>query len=172
MPVLHNMNDGKVTREQFASLLTGKVVFIGVGNTLRGDDAAGPALVAALSGKIPAVCLEAGTTPENYIGVVLRETPDVVVIVDVVHTGQPPGSCDLLNGDEIGDTGLSTHMLSPRLFIDCLKQETPVAIYLLAIQPEHLTFGAEMSLAVREALAQLEGAIIGAMNPPNGPAIQ
>ena len=38
----------------------GKVVIVGIGNLLRGDDGFGPALIERLSGNVEARCIDAG----------------------------------------------------------------------------------------------------------------
>ena len=61
---------------------TAKIVLVGIGNPLRGDDGFGPALIAALDGQVRAVCIDAGTAPESYAGKIIKENPDTVVFVD------------------------------------------------------------------------------------------
>ena len=65
----------------------GKVVIVGIGNTMKGDDGFGPALVERLSPKVKAVCIDAGSAPENYTGKIVKEKPDTILIVDALHLG-------------------------------------------------------------------------------------
>ncbi|MBD3277109.1 MAG: hydrogenase maturation protease, partial [Candidatus Aegiribacteria sp.] len=71
--------------------LRGRVVFVGIGNLLKGDDALGPKLVEELASK-GLKTVDAGTTPENYIGKVASMEPDTVVLIDAVHLDSKPGS--------------------------------------------------------------------------------
>ena len=57
----------------FAHILQGKVVIAGIGNTLRGDDGLGCYLVNRLKGRIHALCIDTGPTPENYVGKMTKE---------------------------------------------------------------------------------------------------
>ena len=50
-----------------------KVVLLGIGNILKGDDGFGPALVHELEGKVPITCIDAGPAPENYAGKIIKE---------------------------------------------------------------------------------------------------
>jgi len=133
-------------------LVTGRVVYMGIGNILRGDDGIGPELVARLSGK--GLCtVDAGTVPENYIRPVARLNPDTVVIVDAVSLDREPGSVELLDRSEImGNTGFTTHSLSPVLVMERLEEETAARVVMLAIQPGTLEFGAPLSPEVARLL--------------------
>jgi hydrogenase 3 maturation protease len=147
-----------------SDILKGKIVFLGVGNILRADDAFGPELIAKLQESTEVVCIDAGTTPENYAGKIIKEEPDTVVIVDAAHLGLEPGDYDVLNRDEIAKSGLTTHDLSPEMFIGFLEEQTKSDIYMLAVQPENVSFGEEMSAAVKEAIEKLTIVIKEAIN--------
>lgn len=133
-------------------VLKGKVVFVGIGNTLRGDDAFGPELVQQLQGKIRAVCIDAGSAPESYAGKIAKENPDTIILVDAVHLGKAPGELELLQKSDILKAGFTTHDMSPSLFIEYLESQTHAQIYLLGVQPQTLSLGTEMSKPVKQAL--------------------
>ena len=139
----------------WTKLLTGKIVFVGIGNPLRGDDAFGLRLIERIQGKVRAVCIEAGTAPESYTGKIVKEKPDTIVLVDAVHLNKPPGEYALLEKAEILKTGFTTHDLSPDLMIEYLEGRTRADIYLLGVQPQTLAMGAEMSEPVKKSLDKL-----------------
>ncbi|OGW81425.1 MAG: hypothetical protein A3G33_01080 [Omnitrophica bacterium RIFCSPLOWO2_12_FULL_44_17] len=143
-------------KHSLESVLKGKIVIVGVGNVLRGDDAFGPALIERLSGQVNVPCIDAGSSPENYTGKIIREKPDTILIVDALHHGGEPGAYMILAGEEIVKSGFTTHDLSPKLFIEYLESETRAQIYLLGVEPETLSLGEEMSGAVRQTLFDLE----------------
>ncbi len=143
-------------KNRLTSLLKGKVVLVGIGHPLRGDDGLGPALIGRLKGRVRAVCLDAGSAPENYAGAVIREAPDTVLLIDAVHLEKPPGSWDILEEEAIARTGLSTHDLSPAMFIEYLRSRTRARIYLLGVQPENMTLGDPISASVQETLGTIE----------------
>jgi hydrogenase 3 maturation protease len=98
---------------ELQSRLAGKrVVILGVGNSLRGDDAVGSALAEKLHGHINAIVLNAGDAPEDYLGRIIAARPDVVVIVDATETGSEPGSVALIEPEQLPETSFSTHTLS------------------------------------------------------------
>lgn len=136
-------------------ILKGKVVIIGIGNTLRGDDGFGPALVEKLTGKITAVCLDVGSAPENYTGKIVKECPDTILLVDALHLGLAPGKYEILKKDQILKSGFSTHDVSPHMFIDYLESKTSASIYMLGVQPKNLSTDLEMSASVKAALEEI-----------------
>lgn len=132
------------------------MVIVGVGNILRGDDGFGPALVERVKGKVQATCIDAGTVFENYIGVIAREKPDTVLIIDAAHLDIVPGEYDILEKEDIAKYhGLTTHDISPRMLMDHLEKETQAQIRMLAVQPACVSFGAAMSGSVEKALDEL-----------------
>ena len=138
----------------------GKIVIVGIGNPLRGDDGFGPAFIQGIGEKVSYPCIDAGSAPENYIGKIIKGEPDTVLIVDAVHLDLAAGEYRFLKKSEILECGFTTHDLSPHLFIDFLEKETKADIYLLGIQPKNLSFGDEMSQPVKKALEELTGIIV------------
>ncbi len=146
----------------FGHLLKGRLVIIGIGHPLRGDDALGPCLVKRLAeAKLDALCIDAGSAPENYLGKIIKASPDVVLFIDAVDLNREPGFYKILEKDEILKTGFTTHDLSPRMLIEYLTTETKARIYLLGIQPKDLGLGQELSLPVEKTLRELEGLFKG-----------
>jgi hydrogenase 3 maturation protease len=144
--------------EELRQRLRGKVLVVGAGNTLRGDDAAGPAVVAALEGRVNAALLDVGEVPESYTGRILAAQADTMVLIDAADFGAAPGDVAVLETEDIAGGSLSTHQLPLDLFFRYLKENSQAAIFGLGIQPAQLTLGAPLSAAVAssvEALAQL-----------------
>lgn len=149
--------------EGFRCRLRGKVVVLGIGNTLRGDDAIGSLLAARIKGKVPFVVFDAQESPENYLGRVLREKPDTVVIVDAVDFGAKPGEYRFLESQEVKTTNLfTTHNASISLTINYLQSNLKADIIILIIQPESINFGEKLSQPVADALDKLEELFYGA----------
>jgi hydrogenase 3 maturation protease len=136
-------------------IFKGRVVIVGVGNVLRSDDGFGPAFIKAIKGKVKAVCFDAGTTPENYLGKIIAEKPDTILIVDALDLGLAPGGHQILKKADIVKNGFSTHNLSPHMCIEYLENRTAADIYMLGVQPETISFGEELSASVKKTLAKL-----------------
>jgi hydrogenase 3 maturation protease len=142
-------------QSSLSQILKGKVVLVGLGNVLKGDDGFGPALIERLQGQVAAVCLDAGLAPEKFTGTIIREKPDTILFIDAAHLGQFAGSWAILKNDEIVKSGLTTHDLSPSMLLDYLGHETSAGIYMLGVQPQQVQMGAELSAPVRKTLEEL-----------------
>ncbi|MFH1784604.1 MAG: hydrogenase 3 maturation endopeptidase HyCI [bacterium] len=142
-------------KNSLKEVLKGKVIIVGIGNILRGDDGFGPALVNTLQGNVKAICIDAGAAPENYVGKIAKENPDVVLLADIVHLDLEPGDWRILDAGEIVKSGFTTHDLSPHLIIDYIKQETKAEIYMLGVEPSQISLGSEMSSEVKKAIVDL-----------------
>ena len=138
--------------------LQGKVLVIGVGNTLRGDDAAGPEILTALEGKVKAHLLDVGEVPESYTGRILAEQADTIVLIDAADFGAAPGDVAVLEAEDLAGGSLSTHQLPLDLFFRYLRENSQAEIFAVGIQPAQLILGEPMSAPVAssvEALAQV-----------------
>ena len=133
------------------------LVIVGIGNILRGDDAAGVEVIRLLKErkKTNALLIDAGTVPENYLSKISETNPDVIILIDAADMGQPPGTVMELSPEDLGCFSFSTHSSSLSLVIDYLKQETKADIRLIGIQPGKRDVGAEMTIQVRQAINQL-----------------
>ena len=160
MAIKEEKNKGHDIFRVLSDIIKGRTVIVGVGNVLRGDDAFGPALIEQIKDNINAVCIDAGSAPENYLGKIIKEKPDNVLIVDAAHIDLTPGEYMLLKKDEIIRSGFTTHDLSPVMFIEYLEKETGADIYMLGIQPEKIDFGEKMSKKVKDTLEEIKDQFI------------
>jgi hydrogenase 3 maturation protease len=139
----------------FQDIFRGKTVIVGIGNALRGDDGFGPALIKRLKRQIPAVCIDAGSAPENYAGKIAKEDPETILIVDAIHLGLAPGEYLILRKEDVLKGGLSTHDISMHMLIDYLEKQTRARIFILGVQPKDVSFGAEMAEELKKALKEI-----------------
>ena len=144
----------------FKRILKGKVVVVGIGNTLKRDDGFGPMLVERLKKNRRLECIDAGTAPENYIGKIIKLNPDTVLIVDAVHLGLKPGSYEIIEKKDILKSGFTTHDISPNMFIEFLENQTKSKIYMLGIQPEDVSFGGGLSKRLKTKIDEIEDLIV------------
>jgi len=144
----------------FLKNLNGKIVIVGIGNPLRGDDGAGPALInlldKSLSEERPALILiDGGDAPENHLGRILKENPDTVLVVDAADFRAEPGAVRIIQDKDIGAGGLTTHNASLKIILDLIKQETKASVLLLGIQPQNIRLGETLSDPVKNSLSEL-----------------
>lgn len=140
--------------------LKGKIVLLGVGNRIRGDDAAGPQLIEILKKRLldtgkEIFLFDGGELPEDYLVPIANLKPNLVIIVDVVDFGSRPGSIKLFPIRQIPQGSFSTHRLSLRFLGSYLEKETQAKIYLLGIQPKSIKLGEKLSLEVKKTLSDL-----------------
>ena len=138
--------------EQLNQLRGSKTIILGIGNTLKGDDGAGPAVCERITGKVGAEMIDAGTVPENYIQTIIKKTPQNMVIIDAVDFGSLPGTIKLFETEKLDSIVISTHTLSPRLFIDMICKEAQVAVYFIGIQPAQVELGQTLSAQISDAV--------------------
>ena len=99
-----------------------RVVVIGIGNELNGDDAAGLLVIRALREKLAdrpdLLFIEGHTAPENFSKPIREFAPDLVLIVDAADSGGSlePGSILWLEMSSIDGMSASTHTLPPTVF--------------------------------------------------------
>ncbi|MEU1707519.1 hydrogenase maturation protease [Streptomyces sp. NPDC005706] len=141
--------------------MTGRVVVIGVGNPLRGDDGVGPAAVEALRGRVPDGTVLAVSDGEPARMLDLWHGADAVVVVEALRA-RPcrPGALHTFTGAEAAGrtTGTaSTHALG---LGECLAlAETlgrlPPKVVVHAVEVADVALGAGLGDAVRSALPEL-----------------
>jgi hydrogenase 3 maturation protease len=149
---------------QLTDHLKGKVVIIGVGNLLKGDDGFGPHMVRNLQGSVKATLFDCGSVPENYLGPIRHQRPDTVLVLDTADFSANPGSLEVFDSSRWAGGGLSSHSISLGLFSDLLIRETGARVYLVAIQPKQLQLGQSMSAEVKEGCRRLQRFLVKALS--------
>jgi len=150
--------------ESLSNRLNGKVMILGVGNPLRGDDGAGPYLIDQLKGQTDATLLNCEEVPENFIGKIVEHQPNTILIIDAIDLGMSPGAVAVLEEEKLEDASWSTHHASLQLFINCVKADTKGNVLVLGIQPKSTDFGSEMSDEIKETLSILQHIILKALS--------
>jgi hydrogenase 3 maturation protease len=144
--------------DHLKSHLKGKVVILGIGNVLRSDDGVGSVLAARIKGGLPWIVYDAGESPENYLGKIIKDKPDNIVLMDAVDFGGKPGEYRVLESDDLKTANLfSTHNASLSLTINYLQNNLKVDIIILIIQPKNISFGDNLSPELTQTLRELEG---------------
>ncbi len=138
-------------------VLKGRVLFVGIGNEMRGDDSAGPRFVKKGENKLKnCLFLNAQETPENYFGKILRKKPDTLIFVDAVDFCSEPGDYKIFSKEEIENSSISTHNSSLKLAIDYLESSTSkMKIYLLGFQPKSCKINEQINSEVDKGINNL-----------------
>ena len=129
-----------------------QMLVVGVGNPMRGDDVAGLVLAERVAEKLKLEYLRCEEVPENYVGKMLDDPADTILLVDAVDMKQAPGEIGLLAPDELADNGISTHNCSVGLLAKVLAGVKDKQMLILGIQPQNLGWGQPLTPQVSEAI--------------------
>jgi hydrogenase maturation protease HycI len=143
--------------------LTGRTVVVGIGNPLRGDDAAGSLVARSLAARWDGPVIDAEEVPERMLGAVAKERPAVVLLVDSVDMAAEPGALALLRHDDLSDYWPSTHRVPVALLMEYLNASTGAEPLLLAIQLEQVDLFRPVSSAVSESVSIVVDEILAAL---------
>jgi hydrogenase 3 maturation protease len=155
-------------RENLESWLQGysKLVILGIGNPLKGDDALGLEILRNLRGKVPrsVKMIEGGIVPENFIGKITKLKPSHVLLIDASLFGGKPGEAKMFAIESIPSVTISTHIIPLYMVAGLIKEGTGAKIMLLGIQPKNLNLGDEISREIKESIEKIAKTIIEAIN--------
>jgi len=139
---------------------------VGTGNELRGDDAAGVAVVRrlaqepALRNQKNVLLLEGGNAPENHTGPIRRFAPQLVVLIDMAQMDREPGSVCWLPWQETSGLSASSHTMPPYMLARFLTTDMGCDVALLGIQPLDTSLAGEMTSVVETAVDSVVTGII------------
>lgn len=150
-----------VWQEELALACAGarRVVLLGVGSELCGDDAAGMLLAENVSRRLGQgsgwQILAGSTAPENFTGPIRAFKPDVFIVADAADFGAEVGHARLIDPEAMEEAGFSTHMLPFRLTLDYLKQDLGCEVFILGIQAGAMEFATPASPQLRRAVEEI-----------------
>ena len=155
-----------------------RMVILGIGHPLRGDDGVGPWITTKLEpyNTVHSMAITAYTVPENVIGPIIRLHPSHLLIIDAAiipdttettnphrtkSTYMPAGTWTLIDSAHFHEWGLSTHSGTMQMIIDRLKNKLPqLDIRFLVIQPQTTTLIDHLSKPVHQTAAWLLSFIV------------
>jgi hydrogenase 3 maturation protease len=136
-----------------------RVAIVGMGQELRGDDAAGVVVARALQRLVSAhdrlLVLDAGPAPENYTGSLRRFAPGLVLLIDAAQMDAPPGAVRWLSWQSAAGLSASTHSLPCSMLASYLVASLGCEVAILGIQPADTTIGSPLTQAVQRSITLL-----------------
>lgn len=132
-----------------------KVVFVGLGNEYRGNDAAGLVFFNRLKTKEPlkdSHFIYAGTNPENYLTEILLQEPSAVIFIDSVHDKDNSGSIKWIGDEQIDTLQISTHAFSIKLIGEYFKSYMPMEVRVLGISVNSNNFMQKISDNIMDSI--------------------
>lgn len=150
-----------------------KVLIVGVGNRMRADDAFGPLAIDRLkeSMDLPQdwLLLDAGEVPENALGLVDKEKPDRVLLIDACDWGGQPGEVRFFTSEEILQLPIrtiSTHGVPLSFWVKMTLIDHPeLKIELLGIQAKNVGFNESLSAPITTVIGRIEDLVREHLNP-------
>ena len=142
-----------------------RVAIVGIGNSLRCDDAAG--ILAArqlresrsLADLETVLVMDAGHAPENGTSQLRRFEPDVVLLIDAAEMGEQPGTIRLIEMDEIEGMSASTHTMPLSMLAKYLVLELNCQVLLLGVQPASTDVGEGLTGKVQQGVGEIVNAL-------------
>lgn len=134
------------------------LAILGVGSFLKSDDAAGVIITEKLREHFSDVELSSvniftgESAPENYTGKIKDAKPGNLFILDAADMKKEPGTIQLIEPAEIGETSFSTHMLPIKIMLDYLAGEIRCNVTIIGIQPQSLVFAGGVSTKVAHSI--------------------
>jgi hydrogenase 3 maturation protease len=145
-----------------------KIIFLCIGNDMRGDDGLGPLMARNLTklfkNQSELLVINAETVPENYSGLIRKENPSHIIFIDAVEMKMSPGSIKLVKCEEIAEYNISTHAMPLSFIIKYLESFTDAKILLIGIQPKNMEMSNPISKEVKSGVEELTRIINNSFN--------
>ncbi len=149
-----------------------KIVVLGIGNEIKGDDAIGPVLAKRISTLYDknndVVVFDGGTVPENYTGSIRRENPTHIIVLDAVEMKKEPGYIRVVQKDEIANYNISTHAMPVSFLIKYMETTIHAKIILVGIQPKSMGFDEGISKEIEKSINKVLDTFFEIIEPSKG----
>jgi len=136
-------------------------IVLTVGNSMMGDDGAGPLLAKKMTEK-PITdwqVIDGGSSPENMAHIVRRIKPTLLLIIDATDMGLNPGEIRFVDVEMIAEMFLmNTHNMPLNFLVEQLKPDVGTILF-LGIQPDIVGFYYPMTTAVIDAVEKVYQAL-------------
>jgi len=149
----------------------GRLVILGVGNPLKGDDAAGLLVVEQVMKSVPARArpgvriFRTYDVPENYTGKIRKFKPARILIIDAALAGLKAGAVFILEKEKIAIEEISSHKIPLMVLISYLEQSTGCKVTVLGIQAKDLSFGTPITPVVKTAVKTVADFLTASLSP-------
>jgi hydrogenase 3 maturation protease len=136
-----------------------RVIFLCIGNVMRGDDAIGPIVAEKLKAiskkQKDLIVINAETVPENYTGLIRKEEPSHIIFIDAVEMERNPGDIKLIQSNEIANYSISTHAMPISFMIKYIESFTDAKMLLIGVQPKNMELSNSVSNEVKNGIEEL-----------------
>ncbi len=143
-----------------------RLAVLGVGNTGKGDDAAGVRAAQSVRKRLAGkgrgrVGIFIGhEVPENLTGPIRRFAPSHVLVIDAASGGYAPGSVFLVDPDTMAAEDVSAHRTPLSVLARYLGETMGCSVTILGIEPGSFAPGSRLTTSVRKAVDSVSGTIV------------
>ena len=134
-------------------------MILGIGNEIKGDDALGSVIAQKSSSLFNKnkniVVFDGGTVPENYTGLIRKENPTHIILVDAVDMKKEPGYIRVVKKEEIANYNISTHAMPVSFLIKYMETTVSAQIILVGIQPKSMGLTEQISKEVEKSIEEV-----------------
>lgn len=132
-----------------------KIAILGIGNRLRGDDAAGSIIAENLASR-GMISFDSSTVPENFTGALRKAAPNTLIIVDACSMGIKPGEFRKIPIHKF-ESNDSFNSHSPEIveLINYLHEFIPEILF-IGIEPYSMELNDRLSQEVKSGIKILE----------------
>ena len=146
---------GEYTNSEFHEKDVPRIVVIGVGNLLLGDEGIGIHVIKALQEiELPedVIIIDGGTSPDL---IAYTTAGDKLIIIDAAKAGGEPGSIYRFQPEDLAEangTLTSAHELGveQNLKLMSLMRNEPKEVVIIGIEPKEIDWGIELSNEMRK----------------------
>ncbi|MDR0291645.1 MAG: hydrogenase maturation protease [Elusimicrobium sp.] len=151
--------------KKIKSLPAEKVLFLGIGNTARGDDGAGPYFINSLgsvSQRHKYKFIDCGVMPESFVKEIKACKPALIVFVDAADYGGEKAEIRELSLSEIDGVSASTHSMPLTLLAKFLAAEIQPApdFLFLGVQAASVNIGDDLDNDIIHSINNLVAALV------------
>lgn len=132
-----------------------KVILIGIGNELNGDDGVGPYVADALADAVDFTVFNSGTQPDNFTGKIMQLNPSHVIFVDAATIEGEPGAITAVPLDDIDELCVHTHYMPLKHVVRRLTDKCDCKFLVIGIRPASMEIGDGLSTTVRRTADEL-----------------
>jgi hydrogenase 3 maturation protease len=130
-----------------------KICIMGIGTFDRADDYVGITVIELLEKKIfpdNVKIINAGPVPEAFTGVIKKENPDILIIIDAAQMDEAPGTIRVFTEKNIDSAYMITpHKVSMTMYLKYLRFELKkIHALFIGIEPKSLSYMEEMDSRV------------------------
>jgi hydrogenase 3 maturation protease len=147
-----------------------RIAVLGIGNSLRSDDAAGPLVARGLMDSRlmqsfdSFLVIDAGHAPENATAGLRRFAPQIVILIDAAEMGEAPGTIRWIRVEEIDGMSASTHTMPLSMLSKYLILELDCEVNILGVQPQSTEIGESVSADVLQAVDEIVRELAGSLS--------